>query len=110
MISSESAVRRSPDGNEGNDPAVRLLAAITSAQKKALGKHDAGEIFEAMLEETLALTASAFGFMGEVLHSPEDKPFLKTHALTNISWNLSLIHISEPTRRTPISYAVFCLK
>src|SRR5680860_1841200 len=25
-------------------------------------------------------------------------------------WELSLIHISEPTRRTPISYAVFCLK
>src|SRR5665647_49584 len=23
--------------------------------------------------------------------------------------HLSLIHISEPTRRTPISYAVFCL-
>src|SRR5680860_239747 len=27
----------------------------------------------------------------------------------NGGW-LSLIHISEPTRRTPISYAVFCLK
>ena len=26
-----------------------------------------------------------------------------------VAW-LSLIHISEPTRRTPISYAVFCLK
>src|SRR5665647_1344854 len=26
------------------------------------------------------------------------------------AYNLSLIHISEPTRRTPISYAVFCLK
>eukprot|EP01016_Furgasonia_blochmanni_P029947 TRINITY_DN3130_c0_g1_i7.p1 TRINITY_DN3130_c0_g1~~TRINITY_DN3130_c0_g1_i7.p1 ORF type:complete len:120 (+),score=36.33 TRINITY_DN3130_c0_g1_i7:229-588(+) len=26
------------------------------------------------------------------------------------TYNLSLIHISEPTRRTPISYAVFCLK
>ena len=27
------------------------------------------------------------------------------------AWSdLSLIHISEPTRRTPISYAVFCLK
>src|SRR5664279_5867940 len=25
-------------------------------------------------------------------------------------YSLSLIHISEPTRRTPISYAVFCLK
>src|SRR5665647_2297565 len=27
-----------------------------------------------------------------------------------ILYILSLIHISEPTRRTPISYAVFCLK
>src|SRR5664279_4075516 len=27
-----------------------------------------------------------------------------------IADTLSLIHISEPTRRTPISYAVFCLK
>ena len=27
-----------------------------------------------------------------------------------VVFNLSLIHISEPTRRTPISYAVFCLK
>src|SRR5665647_3843168 len=28
----------------------------------------------------------------------------------DIAMYLSLIHISEPTRRTPISYAVFCLK
>src|SRR5665647_470394 len=27
---------------------------------------------------------------------------------TTTGTNLSLIHISEPTRRTPISYAVFC--
>src|SRR5665647_1954972 len=27
-----------------------------------------------------------------------------------VTVSLSLIHISEPTRRTPISYAVFCLK
>src|SRR5664279_67204 len=26
------------------------------------------------------------------------------------AYGLALIHISEPTRRTPISYAVFCLK
>ena len=30
--------------------------------------------------------------------------------VTSVLQNLSLIHISEPTRRTPISYAVFCLK
>src|SRR5665647_3820226 len=28
----------------------------------------------------------------------------------HVHQELSLIHISEPTRRTPISYAVFCLK
>ena len=27
-----------------------------------------------------------------------------------VVWSLSLIHISEPTRRVVISYAVFCLK
>ena len=32
----------------------------------------------------------------------------KKYSITNSE--LSLIHISEPTRRTPISYAVFCLK
>src|SRR5680860_714820 len=30
--------------------------------------------------------------------------------ISHIECFLSLIHISEPTRRTPISYAVFCLK
>src|SRR5678815_3841050 len=31
-------------------------------------------------------------------------------ALTQVFYNLSLIHISEPTRLLSISYAVFCLK
>ena len=31
-------------------------------------------------------------------------------SICEIDKELSLIHISEPTRRTPISYAVFCLK
>src|SRR5664279_3107388 len=37
---------------------------------------------------------------GMLLMTSHDREFM----------NLSLIHISEPTRRTPISYAVFCLK
>eukprot|EP01016_Furgasonia_blochmanni_P013723 TRINITY_DN1703_c0_g1_i6.p3 TRINITY_DN1703_c0_g1~~TRINITY_DN1703_c0_g1_i6.p3 ORF type:complete len:113 (+),score=6.63 TRINITY_DN1703_c0_g1_i6:965-1303(+) len=35
--------------------------------------------------------------------------FVRSHIKLYIQV-LSLIHISEPTRRTPISYAVFCLK
>src|SRR5664279_6032922 len=35
---------------------------------------------------------------------------VSAHLLYMPGGYLSLIHISEPTRRTPISYAVFCLK
>ena len=38
----------------------------------------------------------------------EDNP--RQNVLMPRLHSLSLIHISEPTRRTPISYAVFCLK
>src|SRR5680860_614469 len=47
---------------------------------------------------------------------PYQMKFATTFAVANwdqkdwVERTLSLIHISEPTRRTPISYAVFCLK
>src|SRR5680860_1201137 len=34
-------------------------------------------------------------------------PDHRAPVVTQMVWYLSLIHISEPTRRTPISYAVF---
>ena len=58
-----------------------------------------------------------------IRHDEEEDKDEVSHALKGVSLdikegdfvailghNLSLIHISEPTRRTPISYAVFCLK
>ena len=38
-----------------------------------------------------------------------DRDILLTMVVSSFLW-LSLIHISEPTRRYAISYAVFCLK
>src|SRR5665647_3779626 len=58
----------------------------------------------------------------EKMTTPDDVlEFIASKISTNIrelegalirvtAFALSLIHISEPTRRTPISYAVFCLK
>src|SRR5680860_1644138 len=49
----------------------------------------------------------------KVLHSEEcgNAPHALKMAESAVEdLDLSLIHISEPTRRTPISYAVFCLK
>ena len=53
---------------------------------------------------------------GKELHiyiNPEreiDDGAVAVHGLTSSFLSLSLIHISEPTRRRGISYAVFCLK
>ena len=44
------------------------------------------------------------------LHQPSHFYGVTSTPLGSFRRDLSLIHISEPTRRTPISYAVFCLK
>ena len=74
-----------------------------------------------MLDKTGTLTQGKFTVTGlEVLTDNYTKEELlkyigalesaANHPLAIGIMNLSLIHISEPTRRTPISYAVFCLK
>jgi diguanylate cyclase (GGDEF)-like protein/PAS domain S-box-containing protein len=45
------------------------------------------ELFDAALEGLLALTGSEFGFIGEVLESHEGRPYLKAHAISDVSWN-----------------------
>ncbi len=43
--------------------------------------------FEVLLADALRLTASEYGFIGEVLHDAAGAPYLKSHAITNIAWN-----------------------
>ena len=52
----------------------------------------------------------AYGQHDPVLEYRNVGSELYENMLDSIKKDLSLIHISEPTRRTPISYAVFCLK
>jgi len=51
------------------------------------GKIDAKETFEDLLQLLLKFTGSEFGFVAEVLRDELGQPYLKTHAITNISWN-----------------------
>jgi len=48
--------------------------------------------FNTLLEQLLELTHSEYGFIGEVLQDEAGRPYLKSHALTNIAWD-------EQTRR-----------
>ena len=69
--------------------ADRLSALIKCTEEQRSGNH---EFDAALAQQKAALQA---------MHCPEADWFIE---------HLSLIHISEPTRRYAISYAVFCLK
>ena len=65
----------------------QLLTAITRAQSQFVMSRDARTVFDGMLDALLSLTASEYGFIGEVFYEDDGTPYLKTHAITNIAWD-----------------------
>ena len=57
-----------------------------------------------------ALMFSVMALIHTVTLAPAEAAAYRFTGEANASGKLSLIHISEPTRPEPISYAVFCLK
>ena len=45
------------------------------------------EIFDTMLERLLDITQSEYGFIGEIFRKEDSTPYLKTYAITDVSWN-----------------------
>ncbi|MBW0148119.1 sensor domain-containing phosphodiesterase [Marinobacter arenosus] len=64
-----------------------LSRAIHRAQNVFLTSDNDRAAFEQMLNDLLSLTGSQFGFIGEVLYSDADVPYLKIGAITNIAWS-----------------------
>lgn len=69
-----------------------MLAAIGRIQAQLLTRKDTQAAFDELLSELLRVSASRYGFIGEVLHDDHGQPFLRIHAITDIAWN-------EATRR-----------
>ena len=78
----------------------RLLEAITWIQTQFLADSEPAILFDGMLDRLLELTDSEYGFIGEILFAADGspmmeesymkfrgRPYLKTHAITNIAWN-----------------------
>lgn len=42
-----------------------------------------------LLNKFVQITGSEYGFLGKVIYTDENKPILRTYAITNIAWNLS---------------------
>src|SRR5664279_5064567 len=91
--------------NVSANPAPRpLLAPVTTATRPAWVLTPGPPSAVCGHEDVLHVAVRSQGLETELaaepglLHAPE----------AGLDPHLSLIHISEPTRRTPISYAVFC--
>ncbi|MFT4243748.1 MAG: EAL domain-containing protein [Acidovorax sp.] len=65
----------------------RLLQAISRAQAMFIASTGPGAAFEALLDELMALTHSAFGLVGEVQRAPDGRPSLRVHAMNDIGWD-----------------------
>lgn len=64
-----------------------VLSAISRAQASFIQSGDNRTVFQALLADLLSLTGSAYGFVGEVFYDAPDRPWLKVHALTDLSWD-----------------------
>ncbi|MDH5631525.1 MAG: PAS domain S-box protein [Gammaproteobacteria bacterium] len=65
----------------------RLSLAISRAQSEFIRQPDRNKAFESLLTDILKLTNSDYGFIGEVLTGAGGDLYLKTYAITDISWN-----------------------
>lgn len=60
----------------------RMLDAVRQAQATFIGSDNRLQAFDRLLESMQLLTRSSFGFIGEVLHDEQGKPYLRTQAMT----------------------------
>src|SRR5680860_1324471 len=101
-----------PIGSGGEDLSAKIrndFAASIASLAEEHG-HDPAP-YRAMVTDALNLTASeALAQNVSDTTQPTVEDFVAWLDGRDLGTGLSLIHISEPTRRTPISYAVFCLK
>jgi PAS domain S-box-containing protein len=65
----------------------KLLNALSRVQAEFITESERKLLFDDLLEDLLFLTQSEYGFIGEVRHTAAGKPFLKTHAITNVTWD-----------------------
>ncbi|MDJ0687939.1 MAG: CHASE domain-containing protein [Xenococcaceae cyanobacterium MO_188.B32] len=77
-----------------------LLHGISLAQSRFIKDVEPAILFDGLLENLLQITDSEYGFIGEIFYTEggepyveeaymkmRGKPYLKTHAITNIAWN-----------------------
>jgi len=64
-----------------------LLDAVTYIQRLYVHDRNSRDVFDAGLLRLLELTGSEYGFITELAHTDVGEPFLRSLAISNISWD-----------------------
>lgn len=75
------------DKQQQTEESRQLLGLIAEAQAAYINRHNQREAFESLLGRILDVSASQFGFVGEILQDDAGAPFLRTFAISNIAWD-----------------------
>jgi two-component system, sensor histidine kinase and response regulator len=67
--------------------ANQLLQAVSAAQSQFIADIGVHELFQNLLPHLLSLAQSEYGFIGEIVHDAQGRPYFKSHAVSNIAWN-----------------------
>lgn len=69
------------------ESARQIVGIIGKAQDAFVNAEKVTDAFTAFLDDLLDFTGSEYGFIGEVMTDAAGARFLKTHAITDISWD-----------------------
>jgi PAS domain S-box-containing protein len=61
-----------------------MLAALHRVQEQFINAPEASESFNDLVSVLVEATGSRTGFIGEILYTPQNKPYLRTQAITNV--------------------------
>jgi len=64
-----------------------MLCLVSETQAEFISGADPTVLFEKLLSNTLALSESEYGFVGEARAAPKGQPYLKIFTISNIAWD-----------------------
>ena len=73
--------------HQQSEESRQMLGLIAQAQAAYINAHNQREAFGELLTRILEVSASQFGFIGEILHDEHGAPYLRSFAISNIAWD-----------------------
>ncbi len=82
----------------------QLLSDVILLLSRVNVVEEPGRLFESMLDVLVEYSESEFGFIGEVFIDELGKPYLKTHAITNIAWDQATRDVYDQNATTGFEF------